>query len=115
MRDLVGSIKDWFLLFREAFHCTSPGGLIESHEHSFIFQSDNKSIKPKSALERMGDIFKDAGGKTGYSFAVVDEGAQRKRMEEAGFVVVKEEVKRVSLGRPKIERELTQYGDVDAY
>jgi hypothetical protein len=63
----------------------------------------------------MGDAFMEAGGKTNCSFTIVDDGAQRKHMEEVGFVVVKEEVKRVSLGRPKIERELTQCGDVDAY
>jgi hypothetical protein len=98
MRHLVGGIKDWHHLYSEAFRCTSPGGLVESHEQSFILKSDKESIEPESALGQMGDIFKDAGGETGYSFAVVDEGAQRKRMEEAGFVVVKEEVKRVSLG-----------------
>ncbi|KAJ4169218.1 hypothetical protein NW754_016707 [Fusarium falciforme] len=107
MRHLVGGIKDWHHLYRQAFRCTSPGGLVESHEHSFVFQSDNKSIEPESALGEMGDIFKDAGGKTGYSFAVVDEGAQRKLMEEAGFAVVKEEVKRMPISKehedPKLQ------------
>ncbi|RSL83616.1 hypothetical protein CDV31_016811 [Fusarium ambrosium] len=99
MRDLVGGIKDWLRLFREAFRCTSPGGLIESHEHSFIFQSDNKSIEPGSALGWMGKIFMEAGDKTGYSFAVVDEGVQKERMEEAGFVDINEEVKRMSISQ----------------
>ncbi|RSL62395.1 hypothetical protein CEP51_013482 [Fusarium floridanum] len=99
MRDLVGGIKDWLRLFREAFRCTSPGGLIESHEHSFIFQSDNKSIEPGSALGWMGKIFMEAGDKTGYSFAVVDEGVQKERMEEAGFVDINEEVKRMPISQ----------------
>lgn len=115
MRHLVGGIKDWLRLFRQAFRCTIPGGLIESHEHSFVFHSDKESIEPESALVQVGDIFTKAGKKTGYSFTIVDESTQRKLMEEAGFVDVKEEVKRVSLGRPKIKRELTQCGDVDAY
>ncbi|RSL43421.1 hypothetical protein CEP54_015098 [Fusarium duplospermum] len=107
MRDLVGSIKDWLRLFRQAFRCTSPGGLVESHEHSFVFQSDNKSIEPKSALGLMGLIFMKAGKDTGYSFTVVDEGTQRKLMEEAGFAVVKEEVKRMPISKehedPKLQ------------
>lgn len=115
MRHLVGGIKDWRHLYREAFRCTSPGGLVESHEQSFILKSDKEGIEPESALGQMGDIFMKAGKKTGYSFAVVDEGTQRELMEEAGFVDIKVEVKRVSLDRPKIDRELTQCGDVDAH
>ncbi|KAI8649801.1 hypothetical protein NCS55_01443000 [Fusarium keratoplasticum] len=99
MRDLVGSIKDWPRLFREAFRCASPGGFVESHEQSFIFQSDNKSIEPESALERMGGVFMEAGLKSDYSFTIVDEGTQRKLMEEAGFVDVKEEVKRMPISK----------------
>jgi hypothetical protein len=115
MRNLTGVIKDWPHVFDEAFRCTSPGGLVESREQSFILKSDNESIEPRGALEEMGNIFKKAGHKTGCSFTIVDEGAQRKLMEEAGFVDVEEVVMRVSLGRTKIERELIQRGDADAY
>ncbi|KAJ4175493.1 hypothetical protein NW755_014880 [Fusarium falciforme] len=108
MRHLVGGIKDWHHLYREAFRCASPGGLIESHEHSFIFQSDNKSIETKSDLGRIGDIFKEAGGKTGCSFTIVDDGVQRKHIEEAGFVVVKEEVKRMPISKKHKDPELRE-------
>ncbi|KAK7402755.1 hypothetical protein QQX98_011489 [Neonectria punicea] len=101
MRHLVGGIKDWRHLYREAFRCTSPGGLVESHERSFIFKSDKETIEPESALGRMGDIFREAGVKSGYSFAVVDEGTQRKGMEEAGFVDIKEEVKRMPIRKER--------------
>lgn len=107
MRHLVGGIKDWHHLYGQAFRCASPGGFVESHEQSFIFQSDNKSIEPESALERMGDVFMEAGGKTNCSFTIVDDGAQRKHMEEVGFVVVKEEVKRMPISEkhedPKLQ------------
>ncbi|KAI8710909.1 hypothetical protein NCS52_01519600 [Fusarium sp. LHS14.1] len=112
MRNLVGSIKDWPHLFQEAFRCTSPGGFTESHEHSFIFQSDNGSIEPKSALERMGDVFKEAGVKSGYSFAVVDESIQRKGMEEAGFIDVKEEVKKMPISKEHEDEKLRKMSKI---
>ncbi|KAI8710404.1 hypothetical protein NCS52_01577000 [Fusarium sp. LHS14.1] len=101
MRHLVGGIEDWRHLYREAFRCTSPGGLVESHEQSFILKSDKETIEPESALGRMGDIFMEVGVKSGYSFAVVDEDTQRKGMEEAGFVDIKEEVKRMPIRKER--------------
>ncbi|KAI8710660.1 hypothetical protein NCS52_01546800 [Fusarium sp. LHS14.1] len=101
MRHLVGGIRDWRHLYHEAFRCTSPGGLVESHEQSFILKSDKETIETESALRRMGDIFMEAGVKSGYSFAVVDEGTQRKGMEEAGFVDIKEEVKRMPIRKER--------------
>lgn len=112
MRNLTGGIEDWPHVFGEAFRCTSPGGLVESHEESFILKSDNESIEPRGALEEMGNIFKEAGHKTGCSFTIVDEGAQRKLMEEAGFVDVEEVVMRMPISKMHKDPDLQKVGRI---
>ncbi|KAJ4323296.1 hypothetical protein N0V84_004426 [Fusarium piperis] len=110
MRALVGGIRDWKHVFDEAFRCAVEDGIVESHEQSFMLKSDNGIIDTESALGKMGNLFKEAGEKTGYSFTVVDDGAQRKLMEEAGFVDVKEVVKRVPISREPKDPELEKVG-----
>ncbi|WAO97126.1 Hypothetical protein NCS54_01483600 [Fusarium falciforme] len=94
MRNLTGGIKDWPHVFGEAFRCTSPGGLVESHEESFILKSDNESIEPRGALEEMGNIFKEAGHKT------------------AGFVDVEEVVMRMPISKMHKDPDLQKVGRI---
>lgn len=90
IRYLIGCIPDWNQLFKEAFKAIKPGGYLESFETAPYIESDDGTVKKDSALDRWGNIFIEASKKTGRTFTVLDEGIQRKAMEEAGFVDIEE-------------------------
>lgn len=90
MRYLVGSVVDWTALFREARAALKPGGWVESFEGSPHMVSDDGSVPDKSAISQWGKFFEEGGRALSRSFLVVDEGVQRRAMEEAGFVDIQE-------------------------
>lgn len=90
LRYLVGSIADWTALFKEAYAATKPGGWVESVEGSPHMVADDGSVAEKSAISQWGRFFEEGGRVMGRTFMVIDEGLQRKAMEEAGFVDIGE-------------------------
>lgn len=90
MRYLVGSIIDWTALFKEAYMALKPGAWLESFEGSPHMISDDGTVPSKSAISQWGKFYEEGGKTLGRSFLVVDEGVQRKAMEEAGFVDIQE-------------------------
>lgn len=97
MRYLVGSIVDWTALFKEAFATLKPGGWLESFEGSPHMISDDGTVPEGSPIAQWGKFFEEGGKTMGRSFMVVQEGTQRKAMEEAGFVDIQEWDFKVSL------------------
>jgi len=95
MRWLLGSIVDWTALFKQAYLTLKPGGWLESFETSSQYDSDDGSVTETSALGQWGKIFEQGGKVFGRSFTVVDDGIQRKAMEESGFVDIQEFVFKV--------------------
>lgn len=90
MRWLVGSIKDWTALFKQAYKCLKPGGYIESFEPSSRLQSDDDSVSETSAMSQWGKFFVEGGRILGRPFTVFEDGLQKKAMQEAGFVDIEE-------------------------
>ena len=90
MRYLTGSIVDWSALFREAFRCCKPGGYVESLESAPWLESDDGTVTDKTAMFQWGRLFVQGGLTIGRSFTLVDDEDQRKGMEAAGFVDIKE-------------------------
>lgn len=86
MRYLIGSIKDWPALMKEAFRVCKPGGYVESYEGSPDMESDDDTVPKDSAMADWGPIFKEAGAKISRPFTILHEDLARKAMEEAGFV-----------------------------
>ncbi|KAK7423551.1 hypothetical protein QQX98_001009 [Neonectria punicea] len=90
MRYLIGCIPDWTQLFKEAFRVIKPGGYLETFETTPNITSDDGTMKPDSACARWGPTFIEASKVIGRTFTVIEEGIQRKAMEEAGFVDIQE-------------------------
>ncbi|XXH05334.1 hypothetical protein Hte_011760 [Hypoxylon texense] len=90
MRWLVGNIQDWYALYKEIFKALKPGGYFENKESSAIIISDDGTVTEDSALSQWGKVFNQGGRKSGRSFSVVEDDIQRKAMEAAGFVDIKE-------------------------
>lgn len=63
---------------------------MESFEGSPHMVSDDGSVAEKSAISQWGKFFEEGGRTLGRTFMVVDQGIQRKAMEEAGFVDIQE-------------------------
>lgn len=90
MRYLVGSIVYWTALFKDAYATLKPGGWLESFEGSPHMVSDDNSVPDNSPIAQWGKFFEEGGKTMGRSFMVVQEGTQRRAMEEAGFVDIQE-------------------------
>lgn len=63
---------------------------MESFEGSPHMVSDDGSVADQSAISQWGKFFEEGGRTLGRTFMVVDQGIQRKAMEEAGFVDIQE-------------------------
>lgn len=63
---------------------------MESLEGSPHMVADDGSVAEKSAISQWGRFFEEGGRVMGRTFMVIDEGLQRKAMEEAGFVDIGE-------------------------
>ncbi|KAL2673993.1 hypothetical protein Neosp_012439 [[Neocosmospora] mangrovei] len=103
-RWLIGCVTDWTALFKQAYKALKPGGWIESFEVNGFFESDDGTLKDKSALAQWGMIFREGAKKLGStaSFSVVRDGLQKKALEEAGFVEIQEHpIKLPTSGWPK--------------
>ncbi|RYP09317.1 hypothetical protein DL764_001364 [Monosporascus ibericus] len=102
IRWLVGAIPDWNELFKQAYKTLKPGGYLESKESSALIQSDDGTVPVGSALDQWGRVFWEAGKKFGRSFRVHEDGLQRKAMEAAGFVDIKETDYKASAGPSRL-------------
>ena len=67
IRGLIGSIKDWKKLYREAYKCCKPGGWIESCELDLTICSDDGSVRDGMALVALSRCVKEAGRRMGRS------------------------------------------------
>ena len=95
---MLGSLMDWPALFKQAYKSLRPGGYIESQEPSARIESDDGSVHEKSAMNQWGKFFIEGGRKIGRLFTIIEDNIQRKAMEEAGFIDIKETKSKVSQG-----------------
>ena len=95
IRYLLGCILDWDAFFKQAYDVLEPGGWLASYEASPRVYSDDGTLPADSAIAKWGPIFSDGGKKIGRSFDIVDDNTQRKSMEAAGFVDIREKLVKV--------------------
>ncbi|RSM01311.1 hypothetical protein CEP52_008577 [Fusarium oligoseptatum] len=110
MRFLVGSIVDWPALYKQAYRCLKPGGLIESHEASPSIGNDDGSVVPTSAMGQWGQIFFEGGRRLKRPFSILEDKLQTEGMKEAGFVNMEEEEIKVPIGGWPTDLKLKQAG-----
>ena len=86
LRTMIGSIKDWDKLYRQAFRCLRPGGWIEHHDNVVRFRCENDSIADQSPLGQYHKVIWRAGEAMGQTFKILEEDVQTRGMAAAGFV-----------------------------
>jgi len=107
---MIGCISDWKKFYENAFRCLKPGGYFEHEESSGKWYSDTGGIPDESPIAQGLKAFRAAGDKTGRTFQVVEEGLQKKYMEEVGFVDIVVKDVRVPLGTWPEDPEQKQIG-----
>ncbi|KAF8245880.1 S-adenosyl-L-methionine-dependent methyltransferase [Wilcoxina mikolae CBS 423.85] len=87
-RNIAPSVSNWKGLMGELFRCTTPGGYVELCEVGGKLHSDDGSLVDENPLNISVELTKGAMEMIGRSFPVV--GTLKKRLEDAGFIDVKE-------------------------
>ncbi|KAF7554469.1 hypothetical protein G7Z17_g2896 [Cylindrodendrum hubeiense] len=110
IRFLSGCIADWTALFKQAYRCLKPGGIIETMEPSAHIQSDDNTIEESDAMGQWGKIFVEGGQKIGRTFTVFQDKVQNKSLEEAGFVDLHEHKYKSPIGSWPKDLKLREIG-----
>ncbi|KAJ9131227.1 Methyltransferase domain-containing protein [Pleurostoma richardsiae] len=86
LRALYGSVCDWEKLYKEAFRCLRPGGWIQDFEMDPKLEFTSFTPEEKHIADAWGELFIEAGKKTGCSFDIARGYKMKRSMEAAGFV-----------------------------
>ncbi|RPA95921.1 S-adenosyl-L-methionine-dependent methyltransferase [Choiromyces venosus 120613-1] len=65
VRGLLGAIKDWPRLLKQAYDHLRPGGWLEVVEHDYSLQSDDNTYPEDCAIRRWFNLLNEAAGKAG--------------------------------------------------
>ena len=112
MRFLLGSIQDWDALYRQAYRCLKPGGWIEHCDQSITACCDDGSMPDDCMWHEWSRVFIKAGELQGRTFKIIEDSANVRRIEKAGFVNVTEQKFRLPLGgwaKDKKEKLVGEY------
>lgn len=92
LRYLVGGVRNWTQLFKDAFKTLKPGGWVESYDFDGSAYSDDGTLTNDMALDKWGTIFQDGCDKLGLgaSFSPIRDKHIRRGIEAAGFVNIVE-------------------------
>ena len=86
IRCLMGAIKDWPGLYRQAYDRLKPGGWIQHLDMSIMFTSDDGSVAPGDVMPEWSQRFIDVGEGLGKTFLITSKATNW--IQEAGFVDV---------------------------
>lgn len=102
IRCLMGAIRDWKRLYRQAFERLKPGGWIQHLDMSISFTSDDGSLAEDHMMRRWSQTFIHCGERIGKTFLIASKAAEWIR--EVGFEDVQEKWYKVPVGTwPKDE------------
>ncbi|ETN41889.1 uncharacterized protein HMPREF1541_03828 [Cyphellophora europaea CBS 101466] len=88
VRGLFGSLRDWPAFYQQVLAHLKPGGWYEQLECSCYCHADDDTTPPGSPLARWGQLFTEAGKRSGKTLDVIDH--QYQWIQEAGFEHVRE-------------------------
>jgi hypothetical protein len=89
VRGLFGSLRNWPAFYQQVLAHLKPGGWYEQLECSCYCHADDDSTPPGSAIRRWGELFTEAGIRTGKTVDVIDY--QYRWLKNAGFENVREQ------------------------
>jgi hypothetical protein len=107
---MMGSIKDWPAFYKEVYRCLKPGGWFEHVDYDPHVYSDDGSVGHDSAWNQWGDIFIQAGVKSGQTFKVIIDHNNVDWMRTGGFQNVEEHRLKLPLGLWAADPKLKEVG-----
>ena len=96
IRCLMGAIKDWPALYRQAYDRMLPGGWIQHLDMSIMFTSDDGSVRGEHIMPQWSQTFIDCGEQIGKTFLITSRASSL--MREAGFEAVEEQWFKMPVG-----------------
>ncbi|PNP61702.1 hypothetical protein FNYG_13563 [Fusarium nygamai] len=109
IRDLYGSIDDWFALYKRAYRHLKPGGWFEDLELDIRAHSD-VITDPEHIFNRWNRVFQEAGEKMGKTFKIAIGSRMRDFMDDVGFVDVTERKFRLPMSAWGLDPKLKEIG-----
>ncbi|KAK2028991.1 TAM domain methyltransferase [Colletotrichum zoysiae] len=109
LRNMAPSIKKWPELFAEAYRVLKPGGWIELQEMRWVYGCDDGTMGPDFKPVHMVAKIKEALGQLGVDMNAAER--YPKHAEDAGFVNLKHEVKKVPVGTWPKDSRLKKIGN----
>lgn len=95
---MSGAITDWNALHKQAYDNLSPGGWFEMQEYEgWMFSDDDPDLNKIPNLKSYVELINEGSRKFGKDVDMAPK--QRKLMEEAGFVDVREKIAKVGACR----------------
>lgn len=102
-RNLAQAVTDWEKVLGEAYRCCKPGGYVELSEVGTTLKSDDGTLGPDHKLKLCMDALESALMKIGRPPA--SPGLLKQRLENAGFVDIKQYMHKQPIGPwPKDQR-----------
>ncbi|KAK3340120.1 S-adenosyl-L-methionine-dependent methyltransferase [Neurospora tetraspora] len=111
LRWLIGTIKDCYALYKEAYRCCKPGGYIEHMDANATVESDDGSVDNNThALGQWGPMWQAAGRKIGFECDILSTNIMQNAMKEAGFVNIVVKDYKVPIGQWSTDKKLNEVG-----
>ncbi|GME44272.1 related to methyltransferase [Neofusicoccum parvum] len=108
-RSLNGSTGDWPRLYAQAYAHLRPGGWVEAQEYdAWIFSDDDPHLERARWTKTWCETMTEISTRFGKPLNVAR--LQKGWMEEAGFVDVREEIKKVPIGPWTKDQKLKELG-----
>ncbi|KAK1985018.1 TAM domain methyltransferase [Colletotrichum cereale] len=109
LRHMAPAIKNWPELFAEAYRVLKPGGWIELQDMHWAYGCDDETMGPDFTPVHMQARIKEALGKLGVDIHAAE--SYPKHAEDAGFINLKHEIKKVPVGPWPKDPRLKKIGD----
>ncbi|KAF6821203.1 Demethylmenaquinone methyltransferase 5 [Colletotrichum plurivorum] len=109
LRHMAPSIKNWPRLLDQAFKSLKPGGWVEIQEMMWQFDCDDGSVSPDYGPTKMVENIKEALANFGMDLKAA--ASHGKRIEDAGFTNLTQDVKKVPVGVWPKDQEMKTIGD----
>ncbi|WPH01590.1 Hypothetical protein R9X50_00443800 [Acrodontium crateriforme] len=114
LRGLLGSIRDWPALYKQAFGHLAPGGYIEHAEGDWNLQCLSRTgepMEPGPEIAQWYENFCKLGNQTGKTFRIAER--MKEYITEAGFVDVVEQRLKWPIGSWSSDRHFKELGELN--
>jgi hypothetical protein len=105
---MAGSIKDWATLLEQAYENLNEGGAIELQEYETVYKSDDDTLTRTPAIATWQQKLNEAAEQIDQPLNMAP--TMKRRLEDAGFVDVRDDAYKIPVGPWPKDRRLKEIG-----